>query len=967
MADVEWETSSADEDLVSAAQGPGRQPQPPAAFHRETSVAVSVAGPPVQGGDTPSHAQQGGRAAAATAAGGLAAQGQTTIGPAAAEATAPVPPATLGWADDSDEDEKQAQAGEEAVQARPQGKDTATRSVPSPPVVTPPPAQPVTWADEEEDHPAGVAPPGQHALAPSTAAVAALAPPLVVDVASQQRPVPGGAVGWADEDDDDAMDAAPAGGAEVTPAGHPVFGGVGWASEDEEEDAPGGAADVVQPPAAGASGWASDDDVVEEAAAAPAVQAHTPGHVGWASSDDEDMDVAGAGAGAATTTPAAAPVALDLATDDEDAGGAAAGGDGGPDDNDDSSMDAQPEGCSANDSQCALCDDGGDLLLCEGVCMRSFHADPDGVGGSCLGMTADEFAAITASTRLWVCPACQTGRHACALCRKVGTLWAPPQRVDDPQSVFHCSAYGCSRFYHLACSEAAQAALQRLNRQVERAEGGAAPAAGTDSLLFTCKAHLCASPGCGNRMDTAANPVIPCRRCPQGYHVACIPPAILGGPRVWLNQKHAALAGLDPGQVQVSASLIYCERHIIPPGVQVPEHEPLLSSMTEAQRRAGTGPACRVLTEDVLHAAAQLSAAATGEATRCLGCSVTVEPPPLSGVELQGAAAAAAQVAQGVLDAARRDPRGSVATIRERLKDHLATQRRKSALLSTVPRTVTAERLRELENYFELLQRGQVVMPEKQFTDEVRWRFKQLRGALNPFLEGPRYTTYGRHFTRPRILSSCASSMALFMRHGDCVIDSSCGANHWLAAVSAVCAKHGIQGVSYRAFDLFPAPNKQPGDATVADWFTVDAAQLRLEPHGPLIPDRLVMGLNPPFGFGSAQAQAFIQHMASFRPRLIILIVPQTTELPLDQYTVLVRNTSLCAGHCFYLPGSHAPAAGRDAENRHVEDWNRVAPAFLILQRTHTVSLWRPGAEQGPERHPGTVLDSAGTFWRVRN
>ena len=27
----------------------------------------------------------------------------------------------------------------------------------------------------------------------------------------------------------------------------------------------------------------------------------------------------------------------------------------------------------ANDTQCAQCDNGGDLLLCDGPCMRAFH------------------------------------------------------------------------------------------------------------------------------------------------------------------------------------------------------------------------------------------------------------------------------------------------------------------------------------------------------------------------------------------------------------------------------------------------------------------------------------------------------------------------------------------------------------------------------------------------------------------
>lgn len=888
MADVGWETSSGEEeDLVSAAHDTCRTPPPPA-VPPETSVAVSVAGPHVHGPAALQQAHLGGTTVAVTAPAATL-QGPGSVqhaGPPAVPAPG-LPATVLAWAD-SDEELPPAGVQAEVFKAFKVEGGTAGRFVPSLQRGAPPAAEPpVTWIEEEGGDQGDVATPGagqQHASGPADAAAVAVvgALPPAVYLPPQQH-APGGAVLWADDEDGEPGEVMlppppppPPQVAPVAAEAAPPALALGWADEDEDMAMAGPGAGEPQPPAVGgfigaAVGWADEED--QGMADAP-----PPQPLEWEDDDIPAGVAPPATGGAATTTHAGVPAQVEWEELDDDGGSdGPPAGDGHPDDSD-SGMDVQTEGAThTNDSQCAVCDDGGDLLLCEGVCRRSFHADPDGDGGSCLGMTADEFAAITASAQLWVCPACQTGRHACARCRRVGPKWSPPTRLDDPEVVFHCSAYGCSRFYHLACSAAAREAVQRQSL----GEGVSAAAAVTNSLLFTCEAHLCASGSCPNRLDTASNPVIPCQRCPQGYHIGCLPPSMLGGPvtRIWLNPKHAPLAGWDPKGSQVSCSLLYCERHTIRAGEQAPELLPPVSTaMTDAQRKAGTEPARRVFTEDVLHAAAQLSAAATGEATRCLGCSALVHPPPPSHEELQGAEAAAAQVAYSVLDAARREPRCSFASIRAKLKDHRYSkdQRRgPGAFLSIVPRTVTLDRLGELENYMVLVQRGQVVMPEQVFTDEVKSKFRQLRGSLNPFLLGPRYSSFGRHFTRPRILHSCASYMALFLRHSDCCIDTSCGANDWLPAVQRTCRQHGIQGVQYRAFDLFPAQNRQPGAPTVADWFTVDAEQLRLAPHGHLQPDQLVMGLNPPFGFGNAQAEAFIQHMASFRPRLIVLIVPQ--------------------------------------------------------------------------------------------
>lgn len=43
--------------------------------------------------------------------------------------------------------------------------------------------------------------------------------------------------------------------------------------------------------------------------------------------------------------------------------------------------------------------------------------------------------------------------------------------------------------------------------------------------------------------------------------------------------------------------------------------------------------------------------------------------------------------------------------------------------------------------------------------------------------------------------------------------------------------------------------------------------------------EHLVIGLNPPYGMRNALAHKFMYHAARFRPRLIVLIVPPTTEV----------------------------------------------------------------------------------------
>lgn len=60
-------------------------------------------------------------------------------------------------------------------------------------------------------------------------------------------------------------------------------------------------------------------------------------------------------------------------------------------------------------------------------------------------------------------------------------------------------------------------------------------------------------------------------------------------------------------------------------------------------------------------------------------------------------------------------------------------------------------------------------------------------------------------------------------------------------------------------------------------------------------PDKLVIGLNPPFGTRNALADKFTEHAARSRPRLIALIVPPGTKVTSGSLSLTLKP---CAFDC---------------------------------------------------------------------
>ncbi|GAB4859372.1 hypothetical protein Ancab_010836 [Ancistrocladus abbreviatus] len=70
------------------------------------------------------------------------------------------------------------------------------------------------------------------------------------------------------------------------------------------------------------------------------------------------------------------------------------------------------------DTCCALCDNGGDILCCEGRCMRSFHPTIASGEGYCrsLGLTEAQVEDLPN----FLCKNCKYKQHQCFVCGKLG-------------------------------------------------------------------------------------------------------------------------------------------------------------------------------------------------------------------------------------------------------------------------------------------------------------------------------------------------------------------------------------------------------------------------------------------------------------------------------------------------------------------------------------------------------------------
>ncbi|KAL6975645.1 hypothetical protein U1Q18_024440 [Sarracenia purpurea var. burkii] len=201
----------------------------------------------------------------------------------------------------------------------------------------------------------------------------------------------------------------------------------------------------------------------------------------------------------------------------------------------------------------------------------------------------------------------------------------------------------------------------------------------------------------------------------------------------------------------------------------------------------------------------------------------------------------------------------------------------------------------------------------------VRWKEK-LKFYLAPFLHGMRYTSFGRHFTKVGKLKEIVDRLHWYVQDGDMIVDFCCGSNDFSWLLKEKLEQMG-KSCSFKNYDLIQSKNDFSFEKR--DWMTVNLEEL---PAG----SQLIMGLNPPFGHHASRANQFIQKALTFKPKLLILIVPRETKR-LDEkkhpYDLIWEDEEMLSGKSFYLPGSV------DMHGQQMEQWNLEAPPLYLWSR----------------------------------
>ncbi|GFP87506.1 phd finger-containing protein ddb_g0268158 [Phtheirospermum japonicum] len=623
--------------------------------------------------------------------------------------------------------------------------------------------------------------------------------------------------------------------------------------------------------------------------------------------------------------------------------------DGGLDETDENG-DANSDEDECFDFVCAFCDNGGDLTMCDGICMRAFHATvEDGEDSQCesLGFTDEDLEAIKDIS--FICKNCQYKQHQCFACGELGSS----DESSGPE-VFCCANGACGFFYHPPC--VAKLLHPGDNKAAE--EHQQKIAAGEQ---FACPIHRCHA--CkelevrsikelqfafrfldlfdreiASEEDSDPEHGIVQRAwedlLPKRVLIYCLDHEIdreiftpardhikFPGPQ---REKKNNVESSKKNKVPLLGKTITISAKL-PKGVKVSSSSKRggLPSRVEELRAVRSSTMQRVTNKNYL---GKLKEPTTDERETSLGNKLystfyAMDSGPVKSSE-GGNVHCEHEKTQKVKPTERRinnsftldadtkkrilkliNDASSSLTLNQDKERHKApstnTQHAKfwdSITLGKVEGSVQSLRaaLNKLEGGGSI-QDAKMVCGNDLLVQMLRWKDK-MRVYLAPFLHGSRYTSFGRHFTKMDKLKEIVDML------------------HWY-----------VQDDDMNDFNF-----------ELRNWYDVRPDEL---PDG----SQLIMGLNPPFGVNAALANKFINKALEFKPKLLILIVPRETER-LDkkacQYDLIWEDDQMFAGKSFYLPGSV------DVNDNQIEDWNVNAPVLYLWSHPSCTSKHRAIAEQ---------------------
>ncbi|KAL6649643.1 hypothetical protein ACP70R_013867 [Stipagrostis hirtigluma subsp. patula] len=218
-----------------------------------------------------------------------------------------------------------------------------------------------------------------------------------------------------------------------------------------------------------------------------------------------------------------------------------------------------------DDYLCAFCDEGGNLICCDGECGRLFHpSKSEGAYSKCVTL---DLSAGQQDLPKFLCKNCEHKQHQCFVCWELGSS----DMSSGSAEVLQCNNKNCRRFYHLKCLP------------------GYDPS--KDLQDFECPMHECYS--CNNigegtkkqttkvkKIRTKSNEremcLVLCRRCPIAYHQKCLPREISivakgEVPRTW--------------ETEGGRPFFYCKKHKMVKALRSPSRDHIKFPEVEDEHR----------------------------------------------------------------------------------------------------------------------------------------------------------------------------------------------------------------------------------------------------------------------------------------------------------------------------------------------------------------------------------------------
>ncbi|XP_047941334.1 protein ENHANCED DOWNY MILDEW 2-like isoform X1 [Salvia hispanica] len=615
------------------------------------------------------------------------------------------------------------------------------------------------------------------------------------------------------------------------------------------------------------------------------------------------------------------------------------------------------------DNVCAYCDDGGNVLGCEGRCIRSFHATIEsGADSKCesLCYSSEQVQAIDT----FLCKNCKHQRHQCYICGRLGN-----SDRSSGAEVFPCVSATCGHFYHPDCLSELLFPRNDYQAQVFKNKIKAG-----DS--FTCPAHKCNVCKLGEDKKLPEMQFAICRRCPKAYHRKCLPSSILFHRDDANNIPQRAWTGLLNNRI-----LIYCRDHKIWRKILTPRRDHLLfpddddgkigqhstrskafGSLLDEDKveKNSKGTSGDILSGDPINKnrinqpgiVSKQNLSSSRINVGHPGCRNLEQPSTIKNNQICGKRMSISSMTRiPEKDAAENPPTGTAATLRTaemknrihklmedsvssfNKEEFLADQRRKcshdSSTYFQVNKTITLGKIelsvQAIRGALQKLHEGGTVKDAMDvcepaiLTQIIKWK-KKLAVYLAPFIHGVRYTSFGRHFTNVDKLKQVVNRLRWYVQDGDMIVDFSCGSNDFSCFMKEELDSMGKR-CYFKNYDIIQTRNDFNFEKK--DWMTVGAEELS---EG----SKLIIGLNPPFGVQASLANQFINKALTFRPKLLILIVPKETER-LDRknsrYDLIWEDDKILSGKSFYLPGSV------DVHDQQIEQWNLDTPPLYLWSR----------------------------------